>query len=61
MTEAENEAGDQFGVERLEADLDGRERSAPATAVDAIMAAVAKFRGTAKQSDDITMMLVSRG
>jgi hypothetical protein len=29
-------------------------------ALDAIIAAVVRFRGTARQSDDITMMLVSR-
>jgi serine phosphatase RsbU (regulator of sigma subunit) len=60
ITEAEDKAGDQFGVERLEAAIGGPGRSEPASALDAIIATVARFRGTARQSDDMTMMLVSR-
>ncbi len=60
VTEAENVAGEQFGDERLEAAIGGPERSEPASALDAIIATVVRFRGTARQSDDITMMLVSR-
>ena len=60
VTEAENMAGEQFGDERLEAAIGGPERSEPAGALDAIIATVVRFRGTARQSDDITMMLVSR-
>ncbi len=60
VTEAENRAGEQFGVERLEAALGGPGQSEAVSALDAIMATVARFRGAARQSDDITMMLVSR-
>jgi serine phosphatase RsbU (regulator of sigma subunit) len=60
VSEAENTAGEQFGTERLEAAIDGASRSEPAAALDAILAAVSRFRGAAGQSDDITMMLVSR-
>ena len=60
VTEAENRAGEQFGEERLEAAIGGPGRSEPAGALDAIIAMVVHFRGTARQSDDITMMLVSR-
>jgi serine phosphatase RsbU (regulator of sigma subunit) len=60
VTEAENVAGEQFGDERLEAAIGGPERSEPASALDAIIATVVRFRGTARQSDDITMMLVTR-
>ena len=60
VTEAENKAGEQFGEERLEAAIGGPGRSEPAGALDAIMARVAHFRGAARQSDDITMMLVTR-
>jgi serine phosphatase RsbU (regulator of sigma subunit) len=60
VTEAENGAGEQFGDERLEAAIGGPERSEPAGALDAIIATVVRFRGAARQSDDITMMLVSR-
>ena len=60
ITEAENRKGEQFGVERLEAAIAGPGRSDPAGALDAIIATVVRFRGTARQSDDMTMMLVSR-
>jgi sigma-B regulation protein RsbU (phosphoserine phosphatase) len=40
--------------------IGGPRRSEPAGALDAIIATVVRFRGTARQSDDITMMLVSR-
>jgi phosphoserine phosphatase RsbU/P len=60
ITEAENRTGEQFGVERLEAAIAGPGRSEPAGALDAIIATVVRFRGTAPQSDDMTMMLVSR-
>jgi sigma-B regulation protein RsbU (phosphoserine phosphatase) len=59
ITEAENRAGEQFGADRLEAAISGPGRSEPAGALDAIIAAVVRFRGTARQSDDMTMMLVS--
>ena len=59
ITEAENRAGEQFGAERLEAAISGPGRPEPGGALDAIIAAVVRFRGTARQSDDMTMMLVS--
>ncbi len=59
VTEAENKAGEQFGTERLEAAIETG-RSESSVALDAIIATVVGFRGTARQSDDITMMLVSR-
>ena len=59
ITEAENRTGEQFGVERLEAAITGPGRSDPAGALDAIIATVVRFRGTAPQSDDMTMILVS--
>ena len=60
ITEAENRTGEQFGVERLEAAIAGPGRSEPGRALDAIIATVVRFRGTARQSDDMTMMLVIR-
>jgi serine phosphatase RsbU (regulator of sigma subunit) len=59
ITEAENGAGEQFGDDRLEAAIGGPGRSEPAGVLDAIMATVVRFRGSARQSDDMTMMLVS--
>jgi serine phosphatase RsbU (regulator of sigma subunit) len=60
VTEAENKAGDQFGVDQLESAIAASGQSEPGRVVDAIMATVARFRGAARQSDDITTMLVSR-
>ena len=58
ITEAENRAGEQFGDDRLEAAVSGPGQSEPGSALDAIIATVVRFRGTARQSDDMTMMLV---
>jgi len=60
VTEAEDRAGEQFGCERLEAAIGGPGQSEAAGALDVIIETVVRFRGTARQSDDITMMLVSR-
>jgi serine phosphatase RsbU (regulator of sigma subunit) len=60
ITEAEDRTGEQFGVERLEAAIGGSGQSEPARVLDAIIGTVVGFRGTARQSDDMTMMLVSR-
>ena len=60
ISEAENVKGEQFGVERLEAEISGPGQSEAAGALDAIIATVIRFRGSAQQSDDMTMMLVSR-
>jgi sigma-B regulation protein RsbU (phosphoserine phosphatase) len=60
ITEAENQAGEQFGADRLEAAIGGPGEPEPATMLDAIIATVVRFRGAARQSDDMTMMLVSR-
>lgn len=59
VTEAENIEGEQFGEDRLEATLKVPVGSEPAGAVDALMATIGGFRGRARQSDDITIMLVS--
>jgi sigma-B regulation protein RsbU (phosphoserine phosphatase) len=60
VTEAEDKTGEQFGVERLEAIIRGSGQSEPAGLLKAIGSAVVTFRGSARQSDDITMMLVTR-
>ncbi len=61
MLEAENEAGEFLGTERLESAL----ASTPATDVDTILAhveaAVRTFRGSAELSDDATMMALRFG
>jgi phosphoserine phosphatase RsbU/P len=60
VTEAENSAGEQFGAERLEDAVAAFGRSEPERTLDALIATVVRFRGAARQSDDITMMLVNR-
>jgi serine phosphatase RsbU (regulator of sigma subunit) len=61
MLEAENEAGEFLGAERLESALS----SSPATDVDTILAhvegAVRAFRGSAELFDDATMMALRFG
>jgi serine phosphatase RsbU (regulator of sigma subunit) len=61
LLEAENEAGEFLGTERLESALE----SSPATDVDTILAhvedAVRAFRGTAELFDDATMMALRFG
>jgi serine phosphatase RsbU (regulator of sigma subunit) len=61
MLEAENEAGEFLGTERLESAL----ASSPGTDVDTILAhvenAVRTFRGSAELSDDATMMALRFG
>jgi serine phosphatase RsbU (regulator of sigma subunit) len=61
MLEAENEAGEFLGAERLEAAL----ASSPATDVDTILThvedRVRAFRGSAELSDDATMMALRFG
>jgi serine phosphatase RsbU (regulator of sigma subunit) len=61
MLEAENEAGEFLGTERLEAAL----ASSPGTDVDTILAhvedAVRSFRGSAELFDDATMMALRFG
>lgn len=58
--EAEDKAGEQFGVERLEDAIGASGQPELGGVVDAIIATVGRFRGAAKQSDDMTVMLVSR-
>ncbi len=61
MLEAENEAGEFLGAERLESAL----ASSPGTDVDTILAhvedTVRTFRGSAELSDDATMMALRFG
>jgi sigma-B regulation protein RsbU (phosphoserine phosphatase) len=62
IVDVENEAGEMFGSERLEAVLSGRQ--AP-TGVDDVLARVEAslraFRGQAEQPDDATMMALRLG
>ena len=61
MVEAENERGEMFGAERLEAAL----ASSPRADVDSVLVhvetTVRAFRGAAELSDDATMMALRFG
>jgi len=59
VSEAENEARELYGVERLGRCLAALPRSASAQAVvDAIKNDVSAFAGAAPQSDDLTLMVL---
>ncbi|HWR82143.1 MAG TPA: GAF domain-containing SpoIIE family protein phosphatase [Candidatus Deferrimicrobium sp.] len=58
ITEAYNEAQEQFGEERLETLLSNHRSRAPAELCDEIQKEVSRFRGSAEQSDDITMLVL---
>jgi serine phosphatase RsbU (regulator of sigma subunit) len=59
--EAENDAGDMFGAERLEALLTSRAASGPADVMQRVEHAVNDFRGEREPFDDETMMAVKVG
>ena len=63
VTEAMNEAEEEFGVERLVEvfESDPSHASDPKAATEAIFDAVHKFAGDAPQSDDITCLTICRG
>ncbi len=58
ITEAENEAQEMFGEDRLREAIVGARKLPAAAIVAAILEAVQAFSGTAPQSDDITLMVV---
>ena len=59
--EAENDTGDFFGVERLEALLAGAETSSADEVLARVESAVNRFRGATELFDDATMMAVKLG
>ncbi len=60
ITEAENEAGEEFGNERLEDLLHDRINDSPAALRDLIAAAVDSFTGTAPQKDEQPLVIARR-
>ncbi|MDL2280118.1 SpoIIE family protein phosphatase [Desulfovibrio sp. OttesenSCG-928-G11] len=60
ITEAENEKGDFYGLERLEAYLAERRQDAPKDLLGGIYNDILRFRGQAPPSDDITMLAFAR-
>ena len=58
VTEARNQAGDEFGRERLVEALEGRHGSKPDVALEHVLAAVKQFSQGAAQADDITLLIL---
>jgi serine phosphatase RsbU (regulator of sigma subunit) len=58
LTDAENRAGDYFGVERLEALLDGGRGAAPEAMLTRVEMAVRQFRDGAEANDDATLVML---
>jgi serine phosphatase RsbU (regulator of sigma subunit) len=58
VSEAMNEAGDEFGDERLLACVEQHRAAGPQAMIDSILKEVRAFCGEAPQSDDVTMVLV---
>jgi len=59
MVEAVNEAGEEYGDARLEAELRKRWQASASDRLGALIDAVTAFTGTAPQSDDITCLVLS--
>lgn len=60
VTEAMNEEGEEFGVERLQEVFASKPPSSTKEANEAVFSAVSDFAGDTAQSDDITCLAVSR-
>jgi sigma-B regulation protein RsbU (phosphoserine phosphatase) len=60
VTEAMNEAGEEFGVERLCAVLAATPSNDPQKVNEAVFAGVRAFAGETPQSDDITCLTLCR-
>ena len=58
VTEQENEAGDEFSIERLEEVVRSKETIPAAALVTQISEAVSTFAGTKQQVDDLTVVVV---
>lgn len=58
IIEAENSAGDPFGLERLAAIVQARRFESPQSIIDAVLLEVAKFRRETPLEDDVTMVVM---
>jgi serine phosphatase RsbU (regulator of sigma subunit) len=58
VSEALNEAGDEYSDDRLLAAVIANQRRTPQELLDALLADVRRFTGTATASDDVTMVVV---
>ena len=60
VTEAQDEAGEEFGEERLQAVVRDAAGHSASELADRIVAAIDAFAGAAPQFDDITLLIVRR-
>ena len=60
LTEAANEAGEQFGTERLQKAAEEESRRAPAETIERIIERVHAWNGGRKLADDLTMGIIAR-
>ena len=60
VSEAMNEEGEEFGVERLRRIFVEQPPTSAETANEAILQAVADFAGDSAQSDDVTCLILRR-
>jgi sigma-B regulation protein RsbU (phosphoserine phosphatase) len=58
VSEAMNEAGDEFSDDRLLACVEANRRAAPQALLDSLLKDVRAFCGDAPQSDDVTIVMV---
>jgi sigma-B regulation protein RsbU (phosphoserine phosphatase) len=58
VTEARNQAGDEFGRDRLVEALIGRHGAKPEVALEQVLSAVKQFSQGAAQADDITLLIL---
>ena len=58
VSEALNEAGDEYSDDRLLSAVLANRRRAPQEVLDALLADVRKFTGAATANDDVTMVVV---
>jgi phosphoserine phosphatase RsbU/P len=58
VSEAENEAGDEYGAERLQQFIAEQQSCCPAELVDACKQRLAAFRGSREQADDETLLAI---
>ncbi len=59
--ETENPSGERFGKERLRQIIRQFSRSSSSTIIEAILSAIADFRQTSAQADDITLVVIKGG
>ena len=61
VTEQENEAGEEFSVERLTSVLVKEENETAAEVVKEVANAVSAYAGTTEQADDLTVVVAKVG